>query len=179
MTWYPCTNRYQEVIFFANLMYLSSHLGKKKKKKNACPTFLPFTQVHFFMICETYLQFNPLVPSLVTGFCLLAETILCVSMWQPTAWLDSSSYPSLFFHLFLLLFLPERVKEYDISDEIVWGYKLSHSAIIVLPGVLTECFWIYAQQWAMAFYFRSLWEEMFTVKKEKLSRCWALGTVVK
>lgn len=142
---------------------------------------LLFSLLHrfiFFMICGTYLQFNPLFPSLVTGFCLLVETILCVSMWQPTAWLDSSSYPSLFFHLFLLFF-PERVKEYDISDEIVWGYKFSHSAIIVLPAVLTECFWIHAQQWAMTFYFRSLWEEMFTVKKEKFSRCWALGTVVK
>ena len=142
---------------------------------------LLFSLLHrfiFFMICGTYIQFNPPFPSLVTGFCLLAETILCVYMWQPTAWLDSSSYPSLFFHLFLLLFLPERVKEYDISDEIVWGYKFSHSAIIVLPVVLTECFWIYAQQWAMTFYFRSLWEEMFTVN-EKFSRCWALGTVVK
>ena len=33
MTCYPCTNQYQEVIFFAKLMYLSSHLEKKEKKE--------------------------------------------------------------------------------------------------------------------------------------------------
>ena len=104
MTCYPCTNQYQEVIFFAKLMYLSSHLEKKEKKRMLVLLFSLLHRFIFFMICGTYLQFNPLFPSLVTGFCLLVETILCVSMWQPTAWLDSSSYPSLFFNLFLLFF---------------------------------------------------------------------------
>lgn len=97
MTCYPCTNKYQEVIFFAKLMYLSNHLEKKECMSYFSPSY---KGSFFFMICGTYLQFNPLFPGLVTGFCLLVETILCVSMWQPTAWLDSSSYPSLFFICF-------------------------------------------------------------------------------
>ena len=179
MTCYPRTNLHQEVIFFANLMYLSSHL---ERKNNACPTFLPVIQVHFYhdmwylssvqasisQSCDRLLfaSRNHSLCFSVATYCLVGFILTAIPIFFVVV---STSF----------LFLAEKVKEYNISDEIVWGYKFSHSAIIVLPVVLTECFWIYAQQWAMTFYFRSLWEEMFTVKKEKFSRCWALGTVVK
>lgn len=176
MTCYPCTNQYQEVIFFAKLMYLSNHLEKKRMHVLLFSLFQRFIFFHDMWYLSSVQPFisqscdkllfasrNHSLCFYVATYCLVGFLLISIPI----------------FHLLLLLFLPERVKEYDISDEIVWGYTFSHSTIIVLPMVLTECFWIHAQQWAMTFYFRSLWEEMFAVKKEKFSRCWALGTVVK
>lgn len=51
VTCYHDTNKQQEVIFFANPMLL-----KPLREKNVCPTFLPLTRIHFFMMFRTYLQ---------------------------------------------------------------------------------------------------------------------------
>ena len=120
MTCYPRTNLYQEVIFFANLMYLSSHL---ERKNNACPTFLPIIQVHFYhdmwylssvqpsisQSCDRLLfaSRNHSLCFSVATYCLVGFILIAIPI---------------FFFLFVstsFLFLAEKVKEYNISDEIV------------------------------------------------------------
>lgn len=97
------TNMIQQFSLSAQCSQLSSHLGREKNI-HLCSSCLPLTLIFFNDVWYLSSGPAPIIPCPMTGFVCLIETILCVSVWQPTAWLYSSSYPFLCSHLFPFVF---------------------------------------------------------------------------